>query len=91
MAWTLRDDGELKENRAVLTVRDVARRLNVSAQNVFTLVEAGKLVCHRIGLGRGAIGISEGDLALFLEQARQEPSKASASSWERLIRHWFFA
>ncbi len=64
----------------MLTVCDVARRLNVSKQNVYALVEAGKLACHRIGLGHGAIRISEEDLALYLEQARQAPTEAAASS-----------
>ncbi len=54
------------------TVREVATRLRVSPSLVYQLVEAGKLACHRIGTGRGAIRISLLDLEAYLQECRSE-------------------
>jgi excisionase family DNA binding protein len=61
---------------ALLTVRDVAKRLAVSASSVYALVETGRLACHRIGIGRGTIRIDETDLAAFLDACRSAPRPA---------------
>lgn len=53
-----------------LTPREVADRLKVSLSTVYGLVESGKLACHRIGLRRGAVRVSEEDLAAYLESCR---------------------
>lgn len=58
----------------LLTVKDVAARLNVSISCVYQLIEAGKLPHHRIGLGRGAIRCSESDIAEFLASNRETSS-----------------
>ena len=54
------------------TVRDVASQLRVSPSLVYQLVETGKLACHRIGTGRGAIRISLTDLEAYLRDCRSE-------------------
>jgi excisionase family DNA binding protein len=54
----------------MLTVKEVAERLRVSRTCVYQLVERGKLACHRIGLGRGAIRIAIEDLAAYVEGCR---------------------
>ena len=54
----------------MLTVIEVAARLRVSRTCVYQLVERGQLCCHRIGLGRGAIRVSEADLAAYIESCR---------------------
>ena len=51
----------------LLTPREVAERLKVSLSTVYGLVESGKLACYRIGLRRGAVRVSEEDLAAYLE------------------------
>ena len=61
----------------LLTVRDVAGRLAISASSVYALVEAGRIVCHRIGIGRGAIRIDERDLDEFLDACRTSPRPTS--------------
>lgn len=38
-------------------VAEVARLLKVSIGCVYALVESGRLTCHRIGLGRGAVRV----------------------------------
>jgi excisionase family DNA binding protein len=58
----------------MLTVRDVASELSVSATCVYQLIASGKLPCHRIGIGRGAIRVSEVDLAAFLDGCREIPT-----------------
>ena len=56
----------------MLTVKEVAQRLNVSQSCIYQLVETGKLPHHRIGIGRGAIRFTETDLADYLTHARQQ-------------------
>lgn len=60
----------------MLTVQDVARELTVSATCVYQLIASGKLPCHRIGIGRGAIRVSEPDLAAFLDACRASANEA---------------
>lgn len=54
----------------MLTVKQVAERLQVSKSIVYALIDAQRLPCHRIGLGRGTIRISETDLGVYLDQNR---------------------
>ena len=42
-------------------VSQVAEKLNVSESIVYALIDAGRLACHRIGLGRGTIRVSTED------------------------------
>jgi excisionase family DNA binding protein len=49
-----------------MKVREAATRLEVSSGTVYALVAAGKLNCHRVGLGRGAIRIAEEHLVEYL-------------------------
>ncbi len=58
----------------LLTVKDIADRLKVSVSCVYQLIESGRLAHHRIGLGRGAIRVSESDLSDFLASNREEPT-----------------
>lgn len=59
-------------------VSEVATLLRVSRTCVYQLVDSGKLGCFRIGIGRGAIRISQDDLTSFVEASR-ERVKATAS------------
>jgi excisionase family DNA binding protein len=52
-------------------VREIAQQLGVSVSSVYALVSSGRLSCHRIGSGRGAIRISESDLEDYLLTCRQ--------------------
>ncbi|MCA9055805.1 MAG: helix-turn-helix domain-containing protein [Planctomycetaceae bacterium] len=45
-----------------LTIREVALRLKISASCVYQLIESKRLSHHRIGIGRGAIRVSECNL-----------------------------
>lgn len=63
----------MSENTSLLTVAQVAGLLGVSTASVYAMVEAGRLACHRIGLGRGTIRISEADLEDFLDACRCGP------------------
>ena len=66
----------------------MAARLEVSAATVYGLVAAGKLRCHRIGLRRGCIRISEEQVAEYLAGAERgvevAPPPPAAISRERL-------
>lgn len=56
----------------MFTVRETAQRLNCSISSVRSLITAGKMACHRIGLGRGCIRVSEAQLQAYLAQTAQE-------------------
>ena len=72
----------------LLTVRQVAERLNVSASCVYQLVESGKIPNHRIGLGRGAIRVSEADLEEYLASCRREQMSETPRRAPRLkLKH----
>jgi excisionase family DNA binding protein len=55
-----------------VTVKAAAQRLEVSTSTIYALVAAGKLRCHRVGLGRGAIRISEEHLEDYLKAGEPE-------------------
>ncbi len=56
----------------MLTVKQAAERLGVSAATVYQLCAAKLLPHSRVGLGRGVIRISEADLAGYLAGRRVE-------------------
>lgn len=56
----------------LFTVKEVSARLRVSPSLIYQLVETGKLACHRIGTGRGAIRIALSDLDAYLQLCRSE-------------------
>lgn len=54
----------------MLTVKEVARRLQVSQALVYALCATGKLAHERYGLGRGTIRISEEAVLTYQEASR---------------------
>ena len=57
-----------------LRIKDVASRLKLSASQVYALIAAGKLSCHRFGVeGRGALRVTEEQLASFIEATTFTP------------------
>ncbi len=54
----------------LLTVRQVAGRLNASLSTIYELIEDGSLPSYRIGRNGGAIRVDEGDLLAYLAQCR---------------------
>jgi excisionase family DNA binding protein len=75
----------LKRGIAV-TVRDVAKKLEISVALVYKLVESGKLPCTRHGLGRGVIRVSDAQLADYLATAAQAPPPPPTSRDPRGLR-----
>ena len=73
----------------MLTVKQVAERLNVSASCVYQLVETGRLSHHRIGVGRGAIRFSEQDVTDFLSESRSQSRNATGTArpFQRKLKH----
>jgi excisionase family DNA binding protein len=54
-----------------VTVRELAKRLEISVSLAYRLVESGKMRCSRHGIGRGVIRISEQQLADYLTSVEQ--------------------
>lgn len=67
----------------VYTVQEAAARLKISPATVYALINSGKLACHRIGVGRGVIRISEANIATYLEACHMQ---AAAQGAPRLPR-----
>ena len=69
----------------LLTVQDVAATLKVSKSLVYSLIASGKIACHRIGAGRGAIRVQRDDLQQFVDGCRVQSVTAAppkrALSW----------
>jgi excisionase family DNA binding protein len=66
---------ELRE-ASMLTVKQAAQYLNCSESLVYGLIAAGRLRCHRIGLGKqGGMRITKDALQQFLK-AREEGGKS---------------
>ncbi|WP_437193235.1 helix-turn-helix domain-containing protein [Planctomicrobium sp. SH527] len=73
----------------MLNVATTAERLGVSTATIYALVNAGKLPCYRIGVGRGAIRISEREIEQYLESCRQLPTAPTTarSPRPRRLKH----
>ena len=67
----------------MLTVAEVAKRLKVSCSTVYSLVEQGLLHCHRIGLKRGTIRVTEDQLHAYLKSTEVMPSSSAPAE----LRH----
>lgn len=61
----------------LLTVREAARRLEVSAATVYALCAERKLAHLRVGTGRGTIRIRVEDLVAFVENRKVQPRLAT--------------
>ena len=55
-----------------MTVREAAKRLEVSVSTIYALCAKGLMPHSRVGLGRGVVRISEDDLKVFLESCRAD-------------------
>lgn len=70
-----------------MTVREAAKRLEVSPALVYSLIAAGKLRYCRIGNGRGVLRISEAQLADYLTGAEPVQSPAAAPVRRQKLKH----
>jgi excisionase family DNA binding protein len=70
-----------------MTVRQVAARLEVSPATVYGLVNAGKLRCFRVGMGRGAIRVSDEHLAEYLKGSEPIAKSVPAPVHRPRLKH----
>lgn len=73
--------------RIFLTVRDVARVLQVSIASVYAIVAEGKIACHRVGSGRGSIRFEERDLEEYLSSCRMEKAEEPKRTPRPRLKH----
>jgi excisionase family DNA binding protein len=55
---------------------EIAKRLRISNACAYALIDAGKLSCFRIGVGRGTIRVSEEQLQAYLKSVEHESASA---------------
>jgi excisionase family DNA binding protein len=82
----LTQESQSGENLA-MTVKQAAAKLEVSVATTYALVAAGKLNCVRIGLGRGAIRITDDHIAEYLSQTQPMPSLCPSPAARRVLKH----
>ncbi|MFO0905783.1 MAG: helix-turn-helix domain-containing protein [Pirellulales bacterium] len=63
------------ETVRLMTVQEVARRLNISRSKAYQMVDSGALPHFRIG---GSVRVAEEQLAEYLESVRQGPRERAA-------------
>ncbi|MBC7820636.1 MAG: helix-turn-helix domain-containing protein [Planctomycetaceae bacterium] len=68
-------------------VPEVAQQLNCSISTIYGLVDTGKLVAHRIGVGRGAVRIAQTDLDLYLASCRTQKTEGVRKLPRSRLRH----
>jgi excisionase family DNA binding protein len=71
----------------LLTIRDVAERLNVSPGCVYTLVAQREIAHIRIGVGRGTIRVREEDLMRFLADRAREARTVAVPPPQLKLKH----
>lgn len=71
----------------MLTVKQAAARLGVSPATVYGLCQRRRLSHVRIGLGRGAVRIDEGDLENYVRTAKVQPSTPALSPPRESFKH----
>ena len=70
-------------SKTLLTVKEVAARLGVSVSTIYSLVAAGELPAHRIGVGRGTLRIRDTAIQSYLESNQVESKAFSNHTKER--------
>lgn len=76
----------MKFDPQLLTVKEVAERLQCSDANVYALVEAGQLPFVRIGRSKG-YRIDAGDLAAFIEERKVQKTGAKPRPPRPRLKH----
>ena len=68
-----------EEHDVLLTVPEVAERLNCSKHLVYKMIKRGQLAAHDLGYGkRGAIRVPEGEVRRLLDDSSISPPAATA-------------
>ena len=75
------------DTHRLLTVRDVARQLNVSAACVYALVEQRQIPHVRIGSGRGVIRFRPGDVDAYLAERHVDRDERSPRPPSVRLKH----
>ncbi len=72
----------------MLTVKQVAERLNCSIATVYSLIDSGTLACVRIGSRGGGIRVTPEDLQAFIESRRsQSPPPPQPKRPRPVLKH----
>jgi excisionase family DNA binding protein len=75
---------EGKKERKMLTVKEAAEHLRMSAKFVYRLVEGKQLNYTKLG---NRIRIDKGDLDEYLQRSRVETRRPSTTTARRVLKH----
>jgi excisionase family DNA binding protein len=81
------EDESRRAEAVLLTAREVAAMLRVSANCVYDLIAKGKLACYRVGVGRGAIRLRRSDVEAYLDACRKEKREEAPRMPRARLKH----
>lgn len=64
----------------MLTAAEAGKLLGLSARTMYDLAKAGKIACHRMGVGDGAVRFDPADLEEYKRQCRSPATTRAAGS-----------
>lgn len=68
------------EVRELVRASEAGRLLGISARSVYALATAGKLACHRLGVGDGAVRFDPADIEAYKKSCRSPATTRAAGS-----------
>jgi excisionase family DNA binding protein len=70
----------------MLKAAEAGRLLGLSARTMYALAAAGKIACHRMGLGDAAVRFEEADVLAYKESCRSPATTRAAGSTSSTAR-----
>lgn len=64
----------------MLTAAEAGARLGISARTMYAIAKAGKIACHRLGVGNGAIRFDPSDIEAYKQSCRSPATTPGAGS-----------
>ena len=62
----------------LLTAAEAGNRLGISARSMYAIAKAGKIACHRLGLGNGAVRFDLSDIEAYKQSCRSPATTQAA-------------
>lgn len=70
----------------MLTAAEAGKLLGLSARTMYDLAKAGKVACHRLGVGDGALRFEEADVLEYKNSCRSPATTLAAGSTSSTVK-----
>lgn len=71
----------------LLKAREAGKLLGLSARTMYALAAAGKIACHRMGVGDAAIRFDPADLEAYKQSCRSPATTRAAGSTSSTVKY----